>query len=162
MSEPNWIVPVLMPLAYFPLKYLFRFKLQSSLTIDLLDDAVVVRRFLLPVRYDRSENVQFAVSERHVRADLERARHEVAARKDQLRGKAKYRTKYYEFAKHLLLIVGGESIALGSGFQGHEMAQIADRANRANQLVLAQRERREHVRALDETNTHRAPGQLPE
>ena len=134
MPEPNWVIPALLPLAYLPLKYLLRFELQSSIRIDLLDNAVEVTRFLFPVRYDRSEDIQFAVSERHVRADLERARHEVATRKDQLRGRARHRTKYYEFAKHLLLIVGGESIFLGGGFAGHEMAKIADRAMRRRLL----------------------------
>ena len=130
--DPQWLELLLPVAAYIPLKFGLRHMFRWTVKIDILEDAVVVTRFLLPVRYSRNEDIRFAASERHDKADLERARHEVAARKDQLRGKAHHRTKYFEFAKHLLLVVGGECIKIADVHKGPLAVKFAQRLNRTN------------------------------
>lgn len=160
--DPQWIELLFPVLAYLPLKFGLRHMFRWTVKIDILEDAVVVTRFLLPVRYSRNEDIRFAASEKHDKADLERARHEVAARKDQLRGKARNRTKYFEFAKHLLLVVGGECIKIADVHKGPLAVKFAQRCNRTNQLVLAQHERRTSADMIALDGERRVPGQLPE
>ena len=160
--DPQWLELLLPVAAYIPLKFGLRHMFRWTVKIDILEDAVVVTRFLLPVRYSRNEDIRFAASERHDKADLERARHEVAARKDQLRGKAHHRTKYFAFAKHLLLVVGGECIKIADVHKGPLAVKFAQRLNRTNQLVLAQHERRTSADMIALDGERRVPGQLPE
>jgi len=161
-ANPEWIELLFPVAAYIPLKFGLRHMFRFTVKIDILEDAVVVTRFLLPVRYSRNEDIRFAASERHDKANLERARHEVAARKDQLRGKARHRTQYYRFAKHLMLVVGGESIKFADVFKGPLADKFAQRCNRTNQLVLAQYERRASADMTALDGERRVPGQLPE
>lgn len=161
-TDPQWLELLLPVVAYIPLKFGLRHMFRFTVKIDILEDAVVVTKFLLPVRYSRNEDIRFAASEKHDQADLERARHEVAARKDQLRGKAHNRTKYFEFAKHLLLVVGGECIKVADIHKGPLAVKFAQRCNRTNQLVLAQHERRTSADMTALDGERRVPGQLPE
>lgn len=161
-TDPQWLELLLPVAAYIPLKFGLRHMLRWTVKIDILEDAVVVTRFLLPVRYSRNEDIRFAASEKHDMADLERARHEVLARKDQLRGKARHRTKYFEHAKHLLLVVGGECIKIADVHEGALAVKFAQRCNRTNQLVLAQHERRTSADMIALDGERRVPGQLPE
>lgn len=161
-TDPQWLELLLPVAAYIPLKFGLRHMFRFTVKVDVLEDAVVITRFLLPVRYSRNEDIRFAASEKHDKADLERARHEVFARKDQLRGKAHHRTTYYRFAKHLMLVVGGESIKFADVFKGPLADKFAQRCNRTNQLVLAQYERRASADMTVLDDERRVPGQLPE
>jgi len=160
--DPQWVKLLIPVAAYLPLKFGLRHLFRWTVKIDILEDAVVVTRLLLPVQYNRNEDIRFAASERHDKADLERARHEVAARKDQLRGRARNRTKYYECARHLLLVVGGECIKIADVHKGPLAVKFAQRCNRTNQLVMAQHERRTSAERIALDDARRVPGQLPE
>jgi len=160
MPDPQLELPFLVgAVSYLPIKFGLRGALRPSVTIDVMEERVSVKGLLFPRRYAREDVQGFAV-EKHELADQERAQHEFEARRDQVKRRARNRTRYYQDAAQVVLIVSGERIKVAEMAKVRDAHRFADRCNRAIHQMDRQLERREVAR-----RSHCAastPGELPE
>ncbi|WP_305968488.1 MULTISPECIES: hypothetical protein [unclassified Mameliella] len=159
-SEPAFERLLFAALAYFPLKLWLRTILRQEVSIDLLTNEVTVKRFFLPRSFPRAEVQGFAVMEPHEKAAHEKAKHEFEVRRDQLKRRARFRTRYYQDAAQLFLIVGGERFEVLSASRAKDAHALAERSNRSMREIDQYMERR--VSALREQAAVAVPGQLPD
>lgn len=158
MPDPELELPLLVACMYVPIKFGLRLTFKQSVTIDVMEERISVRHLLFPRTYAREDVQGFAV-EQHEKADQERAQHEFEARRDQVKRRARKRTRYYQDAAQVVLIVSGERIKIADVAKVRDAHRLADRANRAMHQMDRQLERREVARRGQSTVT--APGQLP-
>ncbi|MWD26896.1 hypothetical protein E0K89_005335 [Aquicoccus sp. SCR17] len=158
--EPEFERLLFASLAYFPLKFWLRMLLRPEVSVELLADEVRVRRFVLPRSFARADVQGFAVMEPHEKAAREKAKHDFEARRDQLKRRARFRTRYYQDAAQLFLIVGGERFEVLSASRARDAHALAERCNRSMREIDQYMERR--VSALREQAAVAVPGQLPD
>lgn len=159
MPDPQLELPFLLAFMYWPMKFGLRSAVRKSITIDVMEEQISVKGLFFPHRYAREDVQGFAV-EKHDLADQERAKHEFEARRDQVKGRARHRTRYYQDAAAVVLIVSGERIVVAEMANIRDAHRFAERCNRAMQQMDRQLERREVARR-GQCNVS-APGQLPE
>lgn len=159
MPDPQLALPALVACMYWPMKFGLRSALRYSVTIDVMEERLSVKGLFFPRRYAREEVQGFAV-EKHDLADQERAQHEFEARRDQVKRRARNRTRYYQDAARVVLIVSGERIKVADMAKVRDAHRFADRCNRAMHQIDRQLERREVARRGQCAVS--APGQLPE
>lgn len=159
MPDPKWEEPLLVAGLYLPIKWGARAAVRPSVTVDVMEGGVTVRGLLFPRRYAREDIQGFAV-EKHELAEQERAQHEFEARRDQVKRRARNRTRYYQDAAHVVLIVAGERIKVADMARARDSHRFVDRCNRALHQMDRLLERREVTRRTQGALS--APGQLPE